>query len=279
MRARRRRSVNWSAAAFDPRDRDDKTRLSAILASSAKDTILTQLFGSLKINLISLSDPLVTIKIQSFLKQREQCEALHSDDWILAFRKPRQHLTSFIICCVPFHFIYDISHIKTLIKIYSGLLIFYLSEKKCQWKIANSETSRLCGNYAAIFLVDHENLHSIPWRCSFVSLCTFIPDQIFLDVRYLISEICVCVFVEENCEKQAARCKLLANLLDRSDFTCKTMFQLKWFDTSLVRLPSPTSNGHMYKSRWPENQMWGTFFTLFKGLFIRASWSQKGEGV
>ena len=39
---------------------------------------------------------------------------------------------------------------------------------------------RLCGNYAAIFWVDHENLHSIPWRCSFVSLCTFILDQIFL---------------------------------------------------------------------------------------------------
>ena len=128
----------------------------------------------------------------------------------------------------------------------STVLISYLSEKKCQWKIAKSETSRLRGNCAAIFWVDHKNLPSIPWRYSFVSLCTLIPDQIFLDVFYLISEICVCVYMQENFERQAARCKLLANWLDWPDFTCKTMFQLKWFDTSLVRLPSPTSYGHMY---------------------------------
>ena len=248
MRARRRRSVNWSAPAFDPRDRDDKTRLSAILASGAKDTILTQLFWSLKINFRSLSDPLVTIKIQSFLKQREQCEALHSDDWILAFRKPRQHLTSFIICCVPFHFIYDISHIKTLINIYSGLncIDIILIWKKISVENRNIRNIKIiCGNHAVIFWADHKNFHSIPWRYFFVSLCTFILDQIFLDVWYVISEICVCVFMQENCERQAARCKLLANWLDQYDFTCKTMFQLKWFDTSLFRLPSPTSYGHL----------------------------------
>ena len=138
-----------------------------------------------------------------------------------------------------------------------------------------SETSRLCGNYPAIFWVEHKNLRSIPWRYSFVSLCTFIPDQIFLDVWYFITEICVC----RKDKQQDAYCLQidLTGLIKLAKL-CFSWNCLK-HNLSVYLSPLPMGTCTLYKSRWPENQMWGTFFTLFKGLIIRASWSQKGEGV
>ena len=162
------------------------------------------------------------------------------------------------------------------------VLISYLSKKKCQWKIANPKhqdyveiipqffesSTKICVPFLGDIL-SSLFVHSYQTRFFLMSFIWYL--------RFVF--VCICRKTLKD-KQQDANCLQI----DLISLILLGKLCFSWNDLihhlSLVYLPPlPMGTCTLYKSRWPENQMWGTFFTLFKGLFIRASWSQKGEGV